>query len=229
MIKLLSITIFLTLSLQSFAQWKSFYPSREKKEESVKKEEKIEANKQKFDKNYFEGIKAKSLENNEKAIKFFSKCLELNSESAPALYELSLLYQKQGDFNLALEKINKAISIDSENKWLILTAAEINFSTQDFKTASTQYKRLIELEPKKEELYFQLADVYIYDEDYKSAITVYDDLEKINGPNKLLYIQKHKLYMQLKREDKAIKELERALRKYNDDLELMQSLAEAFY
>jgi len=228
MIKLLSITIFLTLSLQSFAQWKSFYPSREKKEESVKKEEKTEANKQKFDKNYFEGIKAKSLENNEKAIKSFSKCLELNSESAPALYELSLLYQKQGDFNLALEKINKAIALDSENKWFILTAAEINFSTQDFKTASTQYKRLIELEPKKEELYFQLADVYIYDEDYKSAITVYDDLEKINGPNKLLYIQKHKLYMQLKREDKAIKELERALRKYKEDLELMQLLAEAF-
>ena len=73
-----------------------------------------------------------------------------------------------------------------------------------------------------------MADVYIYDEDYKSAITVYDDLEKINGPNKLLYIQKHKLYMQLKREDKAIKELERALRKYKDDLELMQLLAEAF-
>ncbi len=228
MTKLLSITIFLTLSLQSFSQWKSFYPNKEKKQESIKQEEKTEANKQKFDKNYFDGIKAKALENNKEAIKSFSKCLELNSESAPALYELSLLYQKQGDFNLALEQINNAIALESENKWFILTAAEINFSIQDLKTASKLYKRLVELEPKKEELYFQLADVYIYDEDYKSAITVYDDLEKINGPNKLLYIQKHKLYMQLKREEKAIKELERALKKYKDDLELMQLLAEAF-
>ena len=36
---------------------------------------------------------------------------EIRIHDAPALYELSLLYQKQGDFNLALEKINKAISL----------------------------------------------------------------------------------------------------------------------
>ena len=83
--------------------------------------------------------------------------MELNSESAPALYELSLLYQKQGDFNLALEKINKAISLDSENKWFILTVKLI-FLHKTLRPRP-QYKRLIELDPKKDEFYFQLADV----------------------------------------------------------------------
>ena len=95
-----------------------FIQTEKKRKERVKIEEKTEANKQKFDKNYFDGIKAKSLDNNEEAIKFFSKCLELNSKSASALYELSLLYQKQGDFNLALEKINKAIALDSKTSGL---------------------------------------------------------------------------------------------------------------
>ncbi|MDC0204226.1 hypothetical protein OAJ65_00355 [Flavobacteriales bacterium] len=240
MLKRIGIVVLCFISVETFAQWKSFYPE---KNQQQKGENKIEKIKQRlglseketpekegflFNTHLFAALKAKSLEDYDQALKFFQKCIKLNKSIATPYYESSLINKELGNYNLAVEQIKQAVSLDSENRWYVIAYAEILFSSQDFKNAATQYKKLIVLEPGNEELYFILADTYIYDNDFQKAINVYNDLEKHKGIDKKISIQKHKLYLSLNKKNEAIKEITALLEVFPENIEAMEILSELY-
>jgi tetratricopeptide (TPR) repeat protein len=213
------------ISVQSFAQWKSYYPEKNKKQiekETVEKDDFL------FNNHLFTALKAKTLEDYEQALKYFQKCIKLNDKIPTPYYESAQINKDLGNYNLAIEQIRKAVNLEKENRWYILAYGEILFSNQDFKNAAFQYKKLLELEPGNEELYFMLSDTYIYDNDFKKAIAVYDDLEKHKGIDKMISMQKQKLYMQLHKKKEAIRELIALLAAYPQDIEAMEILSELY-
>ena len=213
------------ISVQSFAQWKSYYPEKNKKQiekEKIKKDDFL------FNNHLFTALKAKTLEDYEQALKYFQKCIKLNDKIPTPYYESAQINKDLGNYNLAIEQIRKAVNLEKENRWYILAYGEILFSNQDFKNAAFQYKKLLELEPGNEELYFMLSDTYIYDNDFKKAIAVYDDLEKHKGIDKMISMQKQKLYMQLHKKKEAIRELIALLAAYPQDIEAMEILSELY-
>jgi len=223
-----SVILFLCFfSVQSFAQWKSYYPeSKTNKKESEKKNK--ETSKHMFDSHFFTALKAKSLEDFDVALKHFEKCIKLDDKNAIPFYEAALINAINGSYDLATEQINIAVKLDSKNRWYALSYAEILFSNQDFTNSAIQYKKLITLEPGNEELYFMLADIYIYANDFRKAIGVYDDLEKHKGVDKMLCMQKHKLYRETNDMKGAIKELESILNSFPEDIEAMEILSELY-
>ena len=223
-----SVILFLCFfSVQSFAQWKSYYPeSKTNKKESEKKNK--ETSKHMFDSHFFTALKAKSLEDFDVALKHFEKCIKLDDKNAIPFYEVALINARNGSYDLATEQINIAVKLDSKNRWYALSYAEILFSNQDFTNSAIQYKKLITLEPGNEELYFMLADIYIYANDFRKAIGVYDDLEKHKGVDKMLCMQKHKLYRETNDMKGAIKELESILNSFPEDIEAMEILSELY-
>jgi len=213
------------ISVQSFAQWKSYYPEKNKKQiekQKIKKDDFL------FNNHLFSALKAKTLEDYEQALKYFQKCIKLNDKIPTPYYESAQINKDLGNYNLAIEQIKKAVDLEKENRWYILAYAEILFSNQDFKNAAFQYKKLLEFEPGNEELYFMLSDTYIYDNDFKKAIVVYDDLEKHKGIDKMISMQKQKLYMQLHKKKEAIRELKALLAAYPQDIEAMEILSELY-
>ena len=225
MLKRRLIFVFLVVSLQVFPQWKSFYP--EKKEKTNEKEI-IEKDNFSFNTNFFEALKAKSLEEYEQALKLFQKCIKLNKNIPTPYYESALINQNIGNYDLAIEQIKKAISLDLENKWYMIAYAEILFFNEDFQNAANQYKKLIKIEPGNEQWYFMLSDTYIYNRDFQKAINVYDQLEKHKGVDKTLSIQKQKLYMELNKTNKAIIEIIELLKKFPEDIESMEILSDLY-
>ena len=223
-----SVILFLCFfSVQSFAQWKSYYPeSKTNKKESEKKNK--ETSKHMFDSHFFTALKAKSLEDFDVALKHFEKCIKLDDKNAIPFYEAALINARNGSYDLATEQIKIAVKLDSKNRWYALSYAEILFSNQDFTNSAIQYKKLITLEPGNEELYFMLADIYIYANDFRKAIGVYDDLEKHKGVDKMLCMQKHKLYRETNDMKGAIKELESILNSFPEDIEAMEILSELY-
>jgi len=213
--------------VQSFAQWKSYYPESKtnKKEVETKNKEK---NKHMFDSHFFTALKAKSLEDFDVALKHFEKCIKLDDKNAIPFYEAALINARNGSYDLATEQIKIAVKLDSKNRWYALSYAEILFSNQDFTNSAIQYKKLITLEPGNKELYFMLADTYIYANDFRKAIGVYDDLEKHKGVDKMLCMQKHKLYREINDMKGAIKELESILNFFPEDIEAMEILSELY-
>jgi tetratricopeptide (TPR) repeat protein len=215
------------MSVQTFAQWKSYYPEeKNKKKKSVKQE--VDKDNFMYNTHLFGALKAKSLENFEEALKQFQKCIKLNDKQAVPFYESALINKNQGNLELAEEQIKIATTLEENNRWYQLAYAEILFSNQDFKSAAVQYKKLLLSEPGNEDIYYMLADTYIYDNDFLKAIAVYDDLEENKGVNKMISMQKHKLYMELQKKKNAIKELVNLLAKFPNDIEALEILSEVY-
>jgi len=215
------------LSVQTFAQWKSYYPEgKSNKKKAIKQD--IEKDNFKYNNYLFGALKAKSLENFEEALKQFQKCIKLDEKQALPFYESAIINKNQGNLELAEEQIKIAATLEKKNRWYQLAYAEILFSNQDFKNAAAQYKKLILREPGNEELYYFLADTYIYDNNLLKAIGVYDNLEDKKGVEKMISMQKHKLYMELKKKQSAIKELLKLIDTYPNDIEVLEILSEVY-
>jgi len=215
------------VSVQTFAQWKSYYPEAKNKKKKVVEQE-VDKDNFMYNTHLFGALKAKSLENFEEALKYFQKCIKLNDKQAVPFYESALINKSQGNIELAVEQIKIATKLEENNRWYRLAYAEILFSNQDFKNAATQYKKLLLDEPGNEELYYMLADTYIYDNDFLKAIAVYDDLEENKGIEKMVSMQKHKLYMELQKKKSAISELLKLIESFPNDIEALEILSEVY-
>ena len=181
----------------------------------------------KYEHHYFLGLKLKTLENFEEAIKNFEKCIEIEKKISAPHYEIALISSEIGGYEMAIKSIENAISIEPSNKWYILLYAEILFSIQDYNKTSDQYKKLIQI-TNNIEYYYKLAEVYIYQNDFKKAISVYDDLEKKSGFDKSISLQKHRLHRQINNISEAIKELEKILTVFSEDEESLEILSELY-
>jgi len=221
------IIIFFLFSVQTFAQWKSYYPEGKSKNKKEVKQ-KIEKDNFIFSTYLFNALKAKSLENYEEALEQFQKCIKMDDKQAVPFYESALINKALGNFNLAVEQAKIAAELEGDNRWYQLNYAEVLFAIQDFNSASLEYKKQLLKEPGNKELYFLLADTYIYDNDFLKAIEVYDDLEQIRGVDKMVSMQKHKLYMQLDKKRYAIKELLNLLEKFPHEIEALEILSEVY-
>ena len=221
------IIILCLLNVQVFAQWKSYYPEGKNKNNKVVKQE-VDIDNFLFNTHFFNALKAKSLENYEEALDQFQKCIKIDEKQAVLFYESSLINKGLGNFNLAVEQSKITTEIEGDNRWYQINYAEVLFANQDFKLASEEYKKLLFKEPGNKELYFLLADMYIYNNGFLKAIEVYDDLEKINRIDKMVSMQKHKLYMQLEKNNYAIEELKNLLEKFPNDVETLEILSELY-
>ena len=215
------------MSVQTFAQWKSYYPEGKSKNKKAVEQE-VDKDDFMYNTHFFGALKAKSLENFEEALKQFQKCIKLDDKQAVPFYESALINKNLGNLALAEEQIKIATSLNEKNRWYQIVYAEILFSNQDFKNAAVQYKKLLLSEPGNEELYYMLADTYIYDNNFLKAIAVYDDLEGNKGVEKMISMQKHKLYMELQKKKSAIKELVNLLTKFPNDIEALEILSEVY-
>ena len=221
------IIIFCLLNVQAFAQWKSYYPEgKSKKNKAVK--QKIDKDNFMFNTNFFNALKAKSLENYELALDQFQKCIIMDAKQAVPFYESALINKGLGNLNLASEQAKIAVDIDGNNRWYQLNYAEVLFAIQDFKSASVEYKNLLIKEPRNKKLYFLLADTYTYDINFLKAIEIYDDLEQRIGIDKMVSMQKYKLYMQLEKTNYAINELQKLLEKFPNEVEALEILSEVY-
>ena len=84
------------ISVQTFAQWQSYYPDGTTRK-NAKKEQKNNIEKDnnqfKFNTHFYNALSFKSLENFEEALEEFEKCININPESPVPYYESALIYR----------------------------------------------------------------------------------------------------------------------------------------
>ena len=188
-----------------------------------------EKNKFLFDKSFFNAINSKNLEDYEGALKSFKKCIEIDPKISTPYYELARIYNKTGDNILAEKNIKEANRLSSKNKWYLYEYGQILFQNNKHQEAAKQYEKLVEMEPKNKKYYFLLAESHIYQNKLKEAIKTYSLCQDINGIDKVVTIQIYKIYMQLLDKKNAINILKSYLQKNEDDIDLLQMLAETYF
>ena len=219
------------LSVQTFAQWKSYYPEGTKRKTSKQEKNKNGEEgdtKFKFDTHFYNALSLKSLENYEDALLEFEKCISIIPGNSVPFYESAIIYQKFSQTESALEFSKKAYYLNKENIWYQLLYAELLAISGQNTKAAIIYKQMIKKSPANEEYYYLLADNYIYSRKFLEAIKIYNQLEKHKGLDENLIIQKQKLYLEKNDLEGAISEIKKLIKINQNNIKTYETLSELY-
>ncbi|ASN05515.1 tetratricopeptide repeat protein [Virgibacillus necropolis] len=122
------------------------------------------------------------LDNDEKAINLLNEIKTDDPAYLPALIQLADLYQAQGLFEVAEQKLLAAKQLDPEEALVDFALAELAFSTGEYQKAITFYERIL---PKTNEvanisINDRLAEAYAASGEYELALTYFQEIESEN-------------------------------------------------
>ena len=155
------------------------------------------ATQRKFDYFFYEGEKLKNAGKYDAAFDMFSYCLEMDSTSSAALFELSMFYIQRNRPQTAVEMLKKAVAHDGGNFTYRMTLAGLYRNLGMYGEASSAYEEVVKQHPEKSELNYYLADALTQEGEIGKAIDAYDALESSLGMSEMLSLQKYKLYQSI--------------------------------
>lgn len=178
--------------------------------------------------NFFEANKEKMIGNDEKAIKYFQKCIEIDPRQAASYYEIALLYAKEQRISEAITLMEKAKEIDPENKWYQQSLAVLYETNKQYELGVGVYEELIKQHPNELVYYETLANMYLYQNDLKGALKVYNQTETQFGVMEFTSTQKQKIYMSQGKNDKAIVEAQNLVKQFPNTAKYYTALSKLY-
>ena len=164
-----------------------------------------------FDQYFYDGLRYKVTGNSQKAESAFKKCLILQADHAPTLYELGQLELQKQNVSGAISFLQKASDAEPQNKWYLHVLAKAYEYNQSFEMAAGVYEQLLEVEPDAIDYYFDYGNALVKIGKYKEAIEAYDRLEQKYGVVEDISLEKEKLYLKIDDADGAILELNKLI------------------
>jgi tetratricopeptide (TPR) repeat protein len=132
----------------------------------------------KFQEYFFEGLKQKGIENYDRSIKAFLKCIELDDSKPVVYFELGKNYIQLKNFGAAEEVLKKASSKDPNNEWFLNELYNVYEQTNDFDNALKTVKLLVKFHPDYQE---NLANLYFKNNKFRQALKILDDMDEQYG------------------------------------------------
>jgi len=182
---------------------------KEEQQDSLPEEKQNE-----FEYLFIEGLKQSKLGNTQAAVSLFSKCLEIDPNSASVMFELAKIHLSNGDQTSASLLLEKAIEINPENKWYKIMLAQIYQQTKQYDKAAKLYGKLYEENPDEMEnleyLYLK-AGMFSAEKKYDDAIAAFDLLESKLGFNEQVIMAKEQVYVSAGNTEKAAAEINKLI------------------
>ncbi len=168
----------------------------------------------KFDYFFLEALKLKQGGKHADAFEALFRCLEIDSTSSAAHYEISnyYLYLKRAD--MVVDHLEKAVRYSPDNFDYKVALANVCRELGMNEEAIKAYEELIKKHPDKPELNYYLSEIYTKQGQIEDAIKALDVLEENIGMNESLSIQKYRLYTSIEKQAEANREIEKLTVKY---------------
>lgn len=177
---------------------------------------------------FIEATKAYLLGNNEEAVSKFSDIVKKDNKNAAAYYQLSRIAYETGNMSKALNYINTAIKIDPNNEYYYTYLAEEKAASNDYLGAAKAYETIIKLKPFDYDYYYSWAYMLTKANKYKEAIGAYNLLEQKTGISEELIFQKQPLFIKLGKIDDGIKDVEKLVKAYPQELRYLGLIGEIY-
>lgn len=178
---------------------------------------------------FHKAVRLKSSGRIDEAIAAFEECLRMKKDDDAVYYSLSQLQLIKNDELKASEYIIKAAEIDPNNIWYVQELAFMYFDMNDYPNAIKHFKTLVDKQPENIEWLYGYAEALRKNGDLQGAVGALDKTEGQIGLNPQLSIQKYQLYMQDKKEDLAIAELNKAREVFPMDAQLIAVLTDHYF
>ncbi|MDR1115695.1 MAG: tetratricopeptide repeat protein [Tannerella sp.] len=169
----------------------------------------------KFDYFYYEGIRLKNAGKFDTSYEMLKHCLEIDSTSSVAMFEISSFYIQLDQPDKAISLLKKAIKYSPNNQEYRSTLASLLFSMEMFGEGAEEYEILVKAFPEKQELNYYLAESYTRMGEIGKAIDTYNTLENSMGMHEAISVEKFRLYMSIEQPDSAFNELEKLADKFS--------------
>jgi tetratricopeptide (TPR) repeat protein len=179
---------------------------------------------------YFtEGEKYFILEDYAKALIYYQRAIEINTENPTVHYKIAEVLSrsnKQDDLIKASASIENALRLDKSNKYFYLLAVNIYTGMAKFDKAADAYETMIKEVKGTEEYLYELAAVYQYANKSDEAIRTYNRAESVFGVNEVSSLQKLKLYVETQKLKEALAEGEKLVNAYPDEERYIMAFTE---
>ncbi len=133
-----------------------------------------------FQESFYESLKEKGIENNDKAIIALEKCLEIDPNSFAVHFELGKNYLALKEYKKAYTWFEKAAMLDPQNKWALVGMYDVLYETKEFNQAIAIVQRLI---PFKNEYKEDLVSLYMNTQQFDKALVLINELNDVIGNN----------------------------------------------
>lgn len=187
-----------------------------------------ERDRRKFDSYFFEGVKQRSLENYDLALKSFEECALLDPSNAVVQYEIAQVHLVLNRIDQAQVYAERAIQLDPSNKWYKIMLISIYEYQQQYDKQIEIYQSLLKDEPGNIDYLFDMAIAQMQIGDYAEAIKTYDLLEAEIGIREEISEQKKALYLRIGDVKGAANELEKLIEEFPDNALYYVRLAELY-
>lgn len=178
---------------------------------------------------FHEAVRLKQRGQFNDAIKSFEACLNMRQNDDAVYYALSQLYLQTQQLSKSAEAIQKAAKLDPKNVWYVQELAYMQFEAKNYTEAAKNFKALVAKEPQNVDWLFSYAESLVRAGDSQGAIKALDKLQDQVGVNPELSIEKFRLYRQVKQDEKALNELQAALKVFPKDAQLIANLVDYYF
>ncbi|WP_026977215.1 tetratricopeptide repeat protein [Flavobacterium tegetincola] len=131
-----------------------------------------------FQLSYYEALKQKGIENNDRAIESLKKCLVLEPNNAAVYNELGRNYLKLRDYKASYDSFEKAFQIDPKNRWYLHGMYDVCFQTKDYNQAVVLVEKLVAFDLGYRE---DLTSLYMYTQQFDKALALINELNDTVG------------------------------------------------
>lgn len=171
---------------------------------------------ERFSREFFAGLKAKTLGDTRAAFDHFTNCVDLDPSSDAVWYELAILHYSERNNSQALAMINKAIAINDRQPWYLGLKADLLQKEGEYQELVGTFDQLIRLQPEKVDHYYNKAAALLELSRNSEALDVYRRIEQMEGPGPGLTLARQRVYQKSGQHDKALEEINELINRYPD-------------
>ena len=199
--------------LQTKVSLADFHLSRQELDKAKKyADEVIKESPKSVDANYIEGVIHLRQQEGLQAVSSFRTVINERQEFIPGYVGLADSHLLNREYNLAFDTLQKALKIAPDSREAIRAMARVHASQKDFKNAEAQYRKLLAANPGDLEVRADLGDLLLFTGDARRAEGEYLDVTRRAPDLPEGHVKLSALYGRQRKWDKAINELEQAVR-----------------
>lgn len=161
----------------------------------------------------------------DEAATLYRQILEQDPDNHAAAYELSRVYESMDRFEDALTQIDRAIRLDAANIWYQMMKADILEGMENYAGAIEVYRHLTTLNPVENYFFQHLVELLLKTNQLPEALEVLNTFESHAGVLPDIIRTKVDVLDQLGRKDEVLKELDKLIRVYPDNIEFLHVIA----
>lgn len=184
-----------------------------------------EAEQRKFDMFFLEAVRQKEKGEYSAAYDLYQHCLDIQPHSSAVRYELAQFYATEDKDSLTQVNLEEAVALEPDNYWFLQSLGDLYLKEKQTDRAIAVYESIAARYPDRENALMGLLQIYTEKSDYKNAINTLSKIEDLEGPSEQIAMEKVRLYLLMKQNDLAYKEVQDLCDKNPNDLRYRNLLA----